>query len=59
MCYVIPTKMQIEYDNALDTEKNIVSLCSHYHNKIHFREGTEEIEVLCEKRIIKGHRRSC
>lgn len=49
--HLIPMSCQDKFDNSLDVEANIVSLCSNCHNQIHYGENAEGlIEVLYNKR---------
>lgn len=41
--HLIPMCYQNEFKNSLDNWPNIVSLCSHCHNQIHYGEGAEEL----------------
>jgi hypothetical protein len=49
--HLIPMANQDLFDNSLDVEANIVSLCSNCHNQIHYGAGSEKlIELLYIKR---------
>ena len=49
--HLIPMKFSDEFEYSLDIEQNIVSLCSHCHNQIHYGKQWEEIlKVLYEQR---------
>ena len=49
--HLIPLKFFNEFENSLDVEANIVSLCSHCHNLVHYGDGAEEIiEFLWKER---------
>lgn len=39
--HLIPLEFSAEFENTLDTEENIVSLCSNCHNQIHYGRGAE------------------
>lgn len=51
--HLIPLQYSDEFEQSLDVEANIVSLCSECHNKIHYGEGAEELisHLWTEKRI--------
>lgn len=49
--HLIPMANQGSFDNSLDVEANIISLCSNCHNQIHYgNEAAELIETLYKKR---------
>ncbi|HSP22771.1 MAG TPA: HNH endonuclease [Planococcus sp. (in: firmicutes)] len=51
--HLIPLEFQREFENSLDVEANIVSLCAMCHKKIHHAQGSEKfpmVEMLYEKR---------
>ena len=49
--HLIPLSKQADFKYSLDVEANIVSLCSHCHNKIHYGKHNEEIiELLYNER---------
>ncbi len=49
--HLIPMKAQKDFKFSLDVENNIVSLCSHCHNLIHYGKGVETVlHKLYEKR---------
>lgn len=49
--HLIPMAYQDEFDNSLDREQNIVSLCSNCHNEIHYGKHADKlIEQLFRKR---------
>ncbi|WP_416144634.1 HNH endonuclease [Planococcus koreensis] len=51
--HLIPLEFQPQFDNSLDVEANIVSLCAMCHKKIHHAPGSEKfqmVEILHEKR---------
>ncbi len=49
--HLIPIKYSDDFEYSLDIEENVVSLCSHCHNQIHYGEEWEPIlKVLYEKR---------
>ena len=49
--HLIPISYQDYFDNSLDVEANIVSLCSNCHNEIHYGQDSESlIEQLYKKR---------
>lgn len=49
--HLIPMAFQNEFEYSLDTEENIVSLCSNCHNEIHYGKNNKElITVLYNKR---------
>ena len=41
--HLIPMCFQKNFNNSLDVEANIVSLCSNCHNQIHYGKGAEQI----------------
>ncbi len=41
--HLIPLEFSSEFEYTLDTEENIVSLCSNCHNQIHYGEGAEKL----------------
>ncbi len=41
--HLIPIEYSAEFQYTLDTEENIVSLCSNCHNQIHYGAGAEEL----------------
>lgn len=41
--HLIPMQYSEQFDYSLDREVNIVSLCSHCHNLIHYGEGAEDL----------------
>jgi len=41
--HLIPVENQDEFENSLDIEENIVSLCSNCHNHLHYGRDIEEI----------------
>jgi predicted HNH restriction endonuclease len=41
--HLVPMAFQSLFDVTLDTEANIVSLCSNCHNHIHYGKGADEI----------------
>lgn len=41
--HLIPMSKQDEFEYSIDIEENIVSLCSHCHNEIHYGENAEEL----------------
>lgn len=41
--HLIPMEQQVNFDNSLDTEANIVTLCSNCHNQIHYGKGAEQL----------------
>lgn len=41
--HLIPIKYSGQFENTLDTEENIVSLCSNCHNQIHYGKGAEKL----------------
>lgn len=41
--HLIPMAFQNEFDYSLDIEENIVSLCSHCHNEIHYGKNSKEL----------------
>lgn len=41
--HLIPLKFQNAFENSLDVENNIVSLCSSCHNHLHYGKYTEEL----------------
>jgi len=41
--HLIPLEYSAEFDYTLDTEENIVSLCSNCHNQIHYGAGAEAL----------------
>lgn len=50
--HLIPLKYSDRFDNTLDTEENIISLCSNCHNQIHYGEGAEILlRTLYDSRI--------
>ena len=49
--HLIPISYQDYFDNSLDVEANIVSLCSNCHNEIHYGQDSGRlIEQLYKKR---------
>ncbi|MEJ8553527.1 HNH endonuclease [Tepidibacter sp. Z1-5] len=42
--HLIPLSMHSEFEYSLDVEENIVSLCSHCHNLLHY--GSEKVDLL-------------
>lgn len=49
--HLIPLEYSAEFQYTLDTEENIVSLCSNCHNQIHYGDGAEQlIKTLYEER---------
>lgn len=49
--HLIPMSFQDDFDNSLDIEENIVSLCSSRHNEIHYGENSKSlIEQMFEQR---------
>lgn len=49
--HLIPLAFSDEFNYSLDTEANIVSLCSNCHNRIHYGEDAEKlVEKLYDKR---------
>lgn len=44
--HLVPMAYQDRFDSTLDTESNIVSLCSNCHNQIHYGQGYREIIML-------------
>jgi hypothetical protein len=49
--HLIPLSKFNKFDYSLDIEENIISLCSHCHNFLHYGENVEEaLEVLYSKR---------
>lgn len=49
--HLIPMKYSDDFEYSLDIEENVVSLCSHCHNQIHYGKQWEEIlKVLYEQR---------
>ena len=52
--HLIPMKFSDDFEYSLDIEQNVISLCSHCHNQIHYGEDWEEtLKVLYEKRKKK------
>lgn len=50
--HLIPLEYSLQFDSTLDTEENIVSLCSNCHNQIHYGEGAEVLlKKLYDSRI--------
>lgn len=50
--HLIPLEYSAEFEYTLDTEENIVSLCSNCHNQIHYGAGAEVlIKKLYDERI--------
>ena len=41
--HLIPMSKQILFEYSIDIEENIVSLCSHCHNEIHYGENAKEL----------------
>ena len=41
--HLVPMRYQGAFENSLDREENIVSLCSNCHNQIHYGEGAKEL----------------
>ena len=41
--HLIPMKYQDDFEQSLDNEANVVSLCSNCHNQIHYGEGADEL----------------
>ena len=41
--HLVPMAEQYRFNNSLDVEENIVSLCSNCHNHIHYGQGAEEL----------------
>ena len=41
--HLIPMKFSDDFEYSLDIEENVISLCSHCHNQIHYGEDWEEI----------------
>ena len=59
--HLIPMKAQKDFEVSLDVENNIVSLCSHCHNLIHYGKDVETVlhklyeereALLCEAGIV-------
>lgn len=49
--HLIPTRYYKKFDFSLDTEENLVSLCSHCHNLLHYGDNpTEILRELYDKR---------
>src|SRR5699024_12123328 len=44
--HLIPISKYQDFDRSLDVKENIVSLCSHCHNLLHYGRGDEKKEVL-------------
>ena len=41
--HLIPMSKQNLFEYSIDIEENIVSLCSHCHNEIHYGENAKEL----------------
>lgn len=48
--HIIPTSVQDEFINSLDSEPNIISLCSECHNKIHYGDGEDLVKQIFTER---------
>ena len=49
--HLIPTRYYKKFEFSLDTEENLVSLCSHCHNLLHYGDNpTELLKKLYDKR---------
>ncbi|WP_252231127.1 HNH endonuclease [Clostridium sp. ZBS15] len=49
--HLIPISRQNEFENSLDVEENVISLCSNCHNLLHYGKNFENVlKMLYEKR---------
>ena len=54
--HLIPIENQDDFENSLDVEENIVSLCSNCHNHLHYGRDTDDVlERLYNERIKYLH----
>lgn len=41
--HLVPMEYSDQFDISLDVEENVISLCSHCHNLLHYGRGGEEL----------------